>query len=492
MHLLSLDRRSLTALGGSPWMLVIALGMGVFVGGFDQTFVVPVLSTILRDFDVPIDEFGTASWTVNGYLLGYVSALPLMGRVADVHGYLRVFVGALAVYMVASVAVALSPNLEAMAAARAATAVGGGALVPVALAVAAQSLGERQQPLGLSAVSMADDGSSLLGPLWGTAIGVWLGWRGLFWLNIVLGLPVLIAVLALARRMPTHPGGRVDWWGGALLTGALTALALALADVSAGPRPLAETLGLYGAAATLGTGFVVRQSRAASPLVDLAMFRTPKMAAAFAIFFLEGGGLICALVNIPLVAEVLWDRSGAGPGLVLMRMVLFMVVGGLLGGLLVRGAGVRATAATGLGLAAVGLIGMAAWAEVPRDGVVWLTLAVAGIGFTLSDAPIYLVVAGTADIRRRVSAMALLQVAQTLGMMIGLALLASQGLGRFDQRAADLFAADPAGLDPAEYRAVIHRTLDETFVAAGIVVALAAVSAALFLPGRVDRSSPLS
>jgi MFS family permease len=458
--------------------------MGVFVGGFDQTFVVPVLSRILRDFNVPIDEFGRSSWIVNGYLLGYVAALPLMGRVADVYGYVRVFVVSLCVYMAASVAVALSPNLEAMAVARAVTAVGGGALVPVALAVAAQSMSARQRPLGLSAVSMADDGSSLLGPLWGTAIGVWLGWRGLFWLNVVLGIPVLLAVLLLARRAPRHPGGNVDWPGGLLLTGALGALAFALADVAARPRPIEGTLALYAAALLLGVAFVLREFHAAQPLVDLRMFRVPKLAAAFAVFLLEGGGLICALVNIPLMAEVLWGERGAGPGLVLMRMVLFMVLGSLLGALLVRRVGIRATSTAGLGLAAAGLFGMAAWGETPALAITWVTLAVAGIGFTLSDAPVYLVVSATADVQRRVSAMALLQVAQTLGMLIGMALLASQGLGRFDQRAADLFAENPLGVDPVAYRTVIHQTLDETFLVAGGVVALAAMVAWGWLPRR--------
>ncbi|MCA9832074.1 MAG: MFS transporter [Dehalococcoidia bacterium] len=466
----------------SQWTLVIALGMGVFVGGFDQTFIVPVLSSVLRDFDVPLDDFGSASWTINGYLLGYVAALPLMGRVADVHGYGRVFVAALVLYMAASVAVALSPNLQFMAVARAATAVGGGALVPVALGVAAQSLGESQRPLGLSAISIADDGSSLLGPLWGTAVGVWLGWRGLFWLNVVLGLPVLVAVLLLARRMPAHPGGKVDWKGGLLLTSSLAALTFALADVAARPRPLEQTLGLYFLSAVLLVAFIRAERGTGQPLVELGMFRDRRVFAGFLVFLLEGGGLICALVNIPLMAEVLWDKSGAGPGLVLMRMVLFMIVGGVLGGLLVRPLGPRITATTGLLLSALGLLGMALWVEAPGDGVVWATLAVAGLGFTLSDAPVYLVVADATDSARRVSAMALLQVAQTLGMMIGLALLASQGLGRFDQRAADLFAADPAGLDPADVRDLIHQTLDETFIAAAVAVAIAAAVAAVLLP----------
>src|SRR5262249_60952888 len=70
---------------GSPWALVIALGMGVFVGGFDQTFVVPVLPTMLADLKLPIDQFGKASWILNCYLLRYTVAMPLTGRIAGVY-----------------------------------------------------------------------------------------------------------------------------------------------------------------------------------------------------------------------------------------------------------------------------------------------------------------------------------------------------------------------------------------------------------------------
>ncbi|MER3419828.1 MAG: MFS transporter, partial [Chloroflexota bacterium] len=109
----------------SPWLLVIALGIGVFVGGFDQTFVVPVLSTILSDLNITVDQFGKASWIINGYLLGYTVAMPLMGRVADVYGHLRLFVISLLIFMGGSVLVALSPNLTTLTLARAVTALGG-------------------------------------------------------------------------------------------------------------------------------------------------------------------------------------------------------------------------------------------------------------------------------------------------------------------------------------------------------------------------------
>jgi MFS family permease len=478
-----------------PWAIVVAVGVGVFVGGFDQTFIVPVLSSVLDDFDVPVDEFGQASWVINGYLLGYTVAMPAMGRIADVYGHIRVFVVALIVFMGGSVLVALSPDLPLMSGARALTAIGGGALVPIALSVAAGNLSGRQRPLGLSAISTLDDASSLLGPLWGTIIGVWLGWRGLFWMNLALGAPVLIAVVLLARRNGIREervvGARVDWPGAVLSTGALTTLTFALADAGSRPRPVEQTAALYAAAVALFAAFILWERRAPSPLIDLGMFRNPRVAATFALFLFEGGALITALVNVPLGAEALWGEEDAGPGLVLMRMVLFMIVGGFAGALLLGWIGQRATVALGMAGAAGGLAWMGWWPEVPGEAAAWGALAVAGVGFTLSDAGLYLSIVEGVDASRRVSAVALLQVAQTTGMIVGMALLATQGLGRFDRRAADLFAGDPAGATEEQYRAIIERSIDETYFAAAAVMVVATVVAVVFLRDRRSRPTLL-
>jgi MFS family permease len=469
---------------------VIALGVGVFIGGFDQTFVVPVLATILDDLRIPINEFSKASWIINGYLLGYTVAMPLMGRIADVYGHLRVFVIGLLIFMGGSVLVALAPNLTTLSIARAVTALGGGALVPVALAIAADRLPARQRPMGLSTISVLDDASSLVGPLWGTLIGVWIGWRGLFWMNIALAVPVLIAVIWMARGTDTRGGGRVDWIGGALLAAALGVLTYALADTASEPLSLSLSLGLYGAALVLFAAFVVWELRVGMPLIDLRMFRQLRLTVANAVFFLEGAALITALVNVPLMTEVLWNMSGAQPGLMLMRMVVFMILGGLAGGLLAPRIGYRATAFFGFALTAAGLFGMRAWSIDPDDTARWLALALAGFGFTLSDASIYATVLESVEAGRRASATAMLQVLQTTGMVIGMALLASQGLGRFDQRAADLFQATAIEADPEQYRAIIHQTFDETFFVAGCVMVLAAALSLLLGPAKGEHEQP--
>ena len=475
----------------SAWPLVIALGLGVFVGGFDQTFVVPVLAEMLGDLDIAVDQLEQASWILNGYLLGYTVALPLMGRVADVHGHFRVFAAGVLIFAGGSVLVALAPNLTVLTIARAVTALGGGALVPVALAVAAHALPRSQRTLGLGAISTLDDASSLAGPLWGTLIGVWIGWRGLFWMNIALALPVLVLVLILARRAsaPPRSGERVDWPGGLLLSAALGALTLAIAGAGESLRELWMILALYGAAAAFLALFAWRQLRAQSPLIDLRLFRVRRVALANAVFLLEGMALITALVNVPLMADLVWGASGAGPGLMLARMVLFMAVGGIAGGALATIAGYRATALLSFAVAAGGLFAMAGWGSDPGPVALWTALALAGIGFTLADASLYATVMEATEPARRASATAVLQVWQTLGMVIGMALLASEGLGRFDRRASDLFAEDLFEISEAELIEVVRHTMTETFFVAGLLMAAAALLS-LGLGGRRRDRDP--
>ncbi|MDP6605548.1 MAG: EmrB/QacA family drug resistance transporter, partial [Dehalococcoidia bacterium] len=78
------------------WLLLAAAAGGVFVAADDQTSVVTVLPAIVQHTGITVDDFYRSSWIVNGYLLGYLVALPVVGRVADVYGHARVYAAAMA------------------------------------------------------------------------------------------------------------------------------------------------------------------------------------------------------------------------------------------------------------------------------------------------------------------------------------------------------------------------------------------------------------
>ncbi len=475
--------RCLTRARSARW-LVIALGCGVFFAGFDQTFVVTILPDMLRDLGIPLGQLGRASWIVNGYLIGYAVALPLMGRIADAFGRTRIYTAAIGVYILGSVGSAVAPNLEALTVARLVQALGGGAVVPISMAIVADVIAPAWRPVGIGVIAALDDASSLLGPLYASALVDPLGWRGLFWLNIPLQLPFLLAVLLLARDLPRGGRPSVDITGGLLLAGGLTVLAVALTDTSYGRRAPALTAALLFGALLLGGAFVARQARLATPLIRLGLFRARASAAAIGLYFVDGAATITALVTVPLMTNALWNGSPLDGGLNLMKMMVWMPVGSIAGGLLTRWAGYRFAAIASFSLVGVAYAWMWRWPAEPGTLALWGALCLLGFGIGLNDAPVIgslLTVARAAD---RATATALTQTSQTIGMIVGMALLASQGLGRFDRRAADLFSRRGLDASAAEYGAIVRETFDEVFVVAAIVCLLAAFASLLLARGR--------
>jgi MFS family permease len=154
-----------TAGARRPRWLLFVVAAGVFVAADDQTSIVAVLPPLIQDIGLTVDDFYRASWVVNGYLLGYLVALPIMGRVADVYGRARIFAASLGIFMTGSALVALSPSFEPLVLARTFQAIGGGGVVPVAMAIVVSELPRERRLLGLGAIAAASEAGALLGPL---------------------------------------------------------------------------------------------------------------------------------------------------------------------------------------------------------------------------------------------------------------------------------------------------------------------------------------
>jgi MFS family permease len=467
----------------ATWLLIAVAG-GVFIAADDQTSVVTVLPALIPDVGLTVDEFYLASWVVNGYLLGYIVALPIVGRIADAYGHARVYAGALALFMLGSALVAAAPGFEWLVAARALQAVGGGAVVPVAMAIVVGELPPARRALGLGAIAAASEAGALIGPLWGGAITEAIGWRWVFWLNLPPALPVLVAVWLLAGR--GRAGGRVDWPGAALLTGALTALTVAIADDPIAPRAWWLTALLLAASAALALAFVARQRGAREPMVRLAMFAPRPVWGAVLASLLVGGGLITALISVPLFVNLVLLERPIDGGVTLLRFTAAVPLGALAGGWLVGRLGPRAPALAGMWLGAAGFAGLLAWGASLSE--VWRTLPLlaGGFGFGLVIAPLGAAVLERVRADERATAASWLTLARVLGMLVGTGLLASNGLGRFYARAGAIeFGSE-------EFEALVSEaqvsTFHEVWVAAAAAMILAGVTAWL-LGGRGEAGA---
>ncbi len=482
-----------TAHSPSPRFVLAVLSFGVLVAADDLTVVATMLRAILFDLGLAVPaDLDRAAWIVNAYLIAYVAVMPFTGRLSDRVGRQRVFMGALVVFMVGSIWAALAQGWPAFIAARALTALGGGAMVPVSLAIVSDLYPRQERARALGILGAVDTLGWVWGPLYGALLIRFLDWRWQFYLNIPLGLiGLLLAGRALRQLPPPQRAFRLDWPGALALTAGLIALNVALlgsGDVQlAGgfealtPADRLETGWFYPVAvAALGAFYLwqrrLEQRPDGAPLIDLRLFRRRNFAPALAINFGVGSILIIAMVNVPLLINALEPEPAAAAlrsGRLLSLMTGAMALMAWVGGRVVGMAGYRAVTLAGLLACAIGLGWMGAtWNPTTPSSIMAWHLAMVGSGLGLVIAPIGAAAINSAPPDQRGITASLVLVLRLMGMSVGLSALTAWGLERFIILRDRLVL--PALTDPGYTQALIEgligvttAVLAETFLAAG-------------------------
>ena len=410
-------------------MVLTLIGMGAFVTALDQTVVVTALPSLMLDLKIPFTELDRVSWVVTAYLLGYTVAMPLIGRIGDVYGYSRVYQGGLVVFTIGTCLVAVSSSLEWMVGARVIQAIGGGATVPIGLALASNALPPHHRGLALGIVIAAAEVGSMVGPAYGGAIVKFLDWRWIFWLNVPQSAVLFLALFWL----PNNPNreGKVDYLGGALLVAALLVLSLAISREGlftlSSPTPF--VIGIPGLA--LVAVLVLVERRALQPLLSAFLFRSRAFLSANLTQLLEGVALIIAMVTVPLMANTVMGKDPFTGAMWLLRMTVAIPVGAVLGGRLLALVGIRPVTIAGLGLTALGLFLVSTWSLDVTEPWLTLHLMIAGLGFGLNNTPIMTGALNAAGRDYQATAASLVVVARMMGMTLGLAALAAWGVEHF-------------------------------------------------------------
>ena len=429
-------RSTLIRLGSSQSVVLGILCLGVFSTALDQTVVVAALPLLMVDLEIPLTDLDKASWIITGYLISYTVAMPLAGRLSDVYGRVRIFQVALVVFALGSGLVALAPNFTWIVPARVIQAVGGGATVPIGLAMAVAAVSTEKRGLAIGLVAASAEAGSVVGPLYGGSIIEWIGWRWIFWFDVPQSL-LLIGLMAILPNR-ANPDAKMDYFGALALGAALTVLTVALAQRSIFTAESVYPYLTLAVAAVLIGVLITIERRAVQPLLASFLYTSRAFLSSNITQFLVGVALIMALVCVPLMAGTIMERGPLESALSLVRLTAAIPVGALVGGYILRWTGVREVCIVGLALMATGLLFMSGWETEVGEIRLTLPLVVAGLGFGLVIPPIGVSALSAAPSDYWGAAASLVTASRMLGMALGLAALSAWGIERFYSLTADV------------------------------------------------------
>ena len=415
-------------------------------------------------------------WVVSSYTLTFAGFLLLGGRLGDMFGRKRAFVGGLLLFAAASLGAGLAQEGWQVVAARFVQGLGGAVLVPTTLSLVTTGFAEpRGKAKALSLLTAAAAAGGALGGVIGGLLTGLLSWRWVFFVNVPLcALLLLAAAWALPGRAPGHVRGRLDLPGSITVTAGTAALvsAVILGEEHGWASPL--TLGCAALAVGSFGLFVVAERRAAEPIVPLDVFRVRSVTVANGLSALVGGALPATMFFLALYLQRVLDLDPLEAGLALTPGAVGIALGARGASRWMAVLGPRRSFQLGTLVSAGALFWLAGIDVEGRyavDVLVPFTLAFAGFG----AAGLPLTVTATSGLgpERAGLASGLLSTARQVGSAVNLAVLVA---------IATAWAATHGGVDTA---AGLTAGFGVGFLVAGGVLVLGCVLALLVPAGRI-------
>lgn len=400
-------------------LALCAMALAISMAVLDGAIVNVALPVIARDLDVPASE---AIFVVSAYQIAVTAALLPLATLGEIWGYRRVYLAGLAVFTVASLACAVSPNLASLTAARVAQGLGAAGIMSVNIALVRFIYPSRLIGRGVGNVALIVAVASAAGPTVAAAILSVAAWPWLFLVNLPVGL---VALAVGARTLPRTPRSarRFD-----LRSASLNALTVGLLIVGLDAFADPDTRGLAVAAITASVGvgivFVRTQIRLAAPLLPLDLLRIPAFALSMVASICSFGAQMIAYVALPFYFHDALGFSETRTGFLMTPWPLAIAAMSPFAGRLADRVPPGLLGSLGLVLLAVGMAALALLPEAPATfDIVW-RLTLSGIGFGLFQSPNNKVIITSAPRERSGGASGMQASARLVGQSLGAAWVA--------------------------------------------------------------------
>jgi MFS family permease len=489
--------------GRSRRIAISAGGLAVLLGALDTYVVITIMVDIMSTVGIPVNKIQQVTPIITWYLLGYIAAMPLLGRLSDRFGRKLVLQLSLVTFAAGSIVTALSTDLTMLVIGRLIQGIASGALLPVTLALAADLWAARSRAAVLGGIGAAQELGSVLGPLYGIGV-VWLlsKWQDVFWINVPL---TVIAMVLIHFSLPSHDRSanpqKVDLVGGILLAIALGLAVIGLYNPNPDGKQLLPPHGLIlvGGAIVAAIAFAVWERFARTRLIEPAGVRFIPFLAALGTSLCAGAALMVTLVNVELFGQGVLGKNQNEAAFLLLHFLIFLPIGALVGGWIATRIGDRIVAVVGMLISAGAYVLISHWDINVMDArhdlgvislpVVGTDLAIAGFGLGLVIGPLTSAALRVVPAAQHGIASSLVVVARMTGMLIGVAALSAWGLYRFNQILATLpspggntLAAKIAG-EAERYRTAFAMQYGSIFFVT-VWVCIAGAALAVFIGGK--------
>jgi EmrB/QacA subfamily drug resistance transporter len=423
------------------WWTLIVVCAATFMLLLDVTIVIVALPTIQSGMHA---SFSDLQWVIDAYALTLASVLLAAGSLADRYGRRLLFTTGLIVFTLGSLfcGIALSPIMLILS--RCAQGIGGAILFATSLALLAQSFHGKERGMAFGIWGAVTGVAAGLGPVLGGLIVTGISWRGIFLVNLPVGVAAIAVTRWQVQESKTPHAGRPDWAGFVTLTAGLVSFVYAL--IRAGEMSWSDT-GVVCCLAFAGvffTSFVVLERRAVQPLFDLALFRIPTFSGGLVAAFAMNGSLYAMFLYLAIYLQDDLGHSALATGMQLLVISGTSIVASLFAGSFHERVPVRWLIGPGLLLVGVGLLlnsglnGSSTWTHLIPGFIV------AGIGSGIVNPPLASTAVGVVSPQRSGMASGVNTTFRQIGIATGTAVYGTLFASALRQKLGQALASTPS------------------------------------------------
>jgi EmrB/QacA subfamily drug resistance transporter len=318
-------------------LVLVGLMSGMFLSALDQSVVGSAMRTVADD----LKGLELQAWATTAYLITSTVTTPLYGKLGDIFGRRNLFIFAIAVFVIGSVAAAFSTSMYELAIWRALQGVGAGGLFTLSLTILADIVPPRERARYQGMFMAVFGVSSVLGPLIGglfADIDMFLfvdGWRWIFLINLPIGIAALLMVVSFLHVPHTARKSKIDWLGSAAIVVAVVPLLLVAESGRDWGWTSSLSIAMYLTGVVGIIGFIlIERKMGDDAILPLKLFKSITFSMSTVIGVIVGVGMFGGMMTLPLILQIVKGASPTEAGLLMIPMTIGMMAASLSSGII--------------------------------------------------------------------------------------------------------------------------------------------------------------